>query len=116
MIEKLKTYYNKYVNWIVIILLILFGLKSCQSCQRGRQIKFYKQSSELVVDSLKDDIRYVDKYSDSLKNEIRVYKSEIKARENEIKTLKEENTLLRESNNHYKQVNKKLIDNINKEN
>lgn len=84
-------------------------MKSCQSCQRNRQIKFYKQSSELVVDSLKDDIRYGDRHSDSLKNEIRIYKSENKA-------LKEENALLKESNKHYKQVNKKLIDNLNKEN
>lgn len=107
--EKIKTYYNKYVNYIVIILLILLGLKSCQSCQRGRQIKFYKQSSEIVVDSLIDDIRSNDKYSDSLKNEIKVY-------QNEIRALKDENQMLKESNSHYKQVNKKLIENINKEN
>lgn len=107
--DKLKTFYDRYVNWIVIILAVLLGLKSCQSCSRSRQIQYQQQQGVLVSDSLNHDLDVYDRKIDSLKHELKLQKEQ-------STQLKRENDLLRETNNYYKQSNKKLIDNINKEN
>ena len=103
--EKLKSFYNRYVNWIVIGLIVLLSLKSCQSCSRSRQITYQQQQRTLVSDSLNHDLDIYNRKIDSLNHELNLQKEQ-------NTQLKRENDLLRETNNYYKQSNNKLIDNI----
>ncbi len=100
--EKLKLYYKKYVNYIVIILLVAFGLKSCQSCSRARQLEFYKSQTVLAEDSLKNDINTGQSYADSLLYELKLVQQE-------NKQLKQENKLVKDINEQYKKANNELL-------
>ena len=107
--EKLKLLYSKYTNWIIIILVVLFGLKSCQSCSRKNQILYYQKQNTALCDSVNKDANLYSKRIDSL-----VYELE-KQKDKNIQLQREIN-LLNETNKYYKQSNRKLIDNLNKEN
>ena len=94
-----KEFYNKYVNWIVIVLICLVMIKECQSCARGRRVEFNKIRTEQISDSLNMTI-------DSL-NKI------ISLKDKDIEYLKATNKNLETSNKYYRNTNSTLI-NTNK--
>lgn len=105
---KLKELFNKYKIWIFVILLILLGFKSCQSCQKDRQMRFYKNTSTLRLDSIYNEHQLLIKNIDSLMTEIKI-------RDQKISHMEKENNLLKETNNQYKQTNKELVKTLNKD-
>lgn len=107
--EKLKLFYTKYVNWIVIILFVCLGLKTCQSCSRERRVVYYQTQTTQTIDSLLNIIEERNKRIDSLTYELEKQSDRNAQIQREIKLLKETNV-------YFKQSNKKLIDNINKTN
>lgn len=107
--EKIKTLYKQYINWVVIVLVLLLGFKSCQSCSRSRQIAYQHQQDMIVTDSVSRDMKHFTRKIDSLEQEL-------KLQNEKNNLLRRENDILKETNSYYKQTNKKLIDNINIDN
>lgn len=101
-----KEFYNKYVNWIVIVLICLVMIKGCQSCVRGRRVEFNKIRTEQISDSLNMTIDSLNVQIDSL-NKI------ISLKDKDIEYLKATNKNLETSNKYYKNTNSTLI-NTNK--
>lgn len=95
--------YRKYINWVVIILLFLFCLKSCKSCSLERKLewnnKVYLQeieSRDIKIDSLNE---FIKKQNDS-----------ITLLNYSIYNKNEETKRLNDINNHLKNTNKGLIE------
>lgn len=116
----MKKFYQKYKDWIVICLLALFCLKSCQSCSRSRIINFNKNKSEILEDSLKKSIYVLNEQLDDMRDEIQFYVLKLETQDSVIITLKSENQNLKENNNYFRNANNILIKTnnqiINKEN
>lgn len=122
---KLKELYNKYRDWVVVILLLLFAFKGCQSCSRGRMIEYnqnqHEQSKvELVgsIDSLNNIIQIKNHQIDSLniskKQYIDSLNTVIVNKDFQIDILNNELKDLKESVRHYRSTNATLI-NTNRE-
>ena len=94
-----KEFYNKYVNWIVIVLICLVMIKGCQSCTRKRQVRFNEIKTEQMSNSLNITI-------DSL-NKV------ISLKDKDIEYLKATNESLETSNKYYRNTNNTLV-NTNK--
>lgn len=105
---KIKEFFNKHQLWIFIILVVLLGFKSCQSCRRNKQIQYYKSTSSIEIDSIINQKDIQIKRVDSLQNEILL-------RDQKIDHLRKENELLKETNKHYKMTNNELVKTLNKE-
>lgn len=127
----MKKIYQKYKDWFVVGLLMLFCLKSCQSCSKSRTIEFNdKKNIELIdsinaknsiiVDSLKQDIYILNDSIDSMNTDIQIYLSKIQSLEGTIDIYKDENQNLKANNKHYRNTNQVLVNTnkqiINKEN
>lgn len=98
----MKKLYQKYKDWVVITLVLLFAFKSCQSCSRNRLIKFNEAKYTNQIDSLNDSINnYIFKVQ-SIEDSLNMYK-------NMIHILKDNNDILLESNKHYRTTNNILI-------
>lgn len=74
---KLKDLYEKYKNWVVAILLILFLFKSCQNSMNKRNLAWQTNQYECLVNS-----------SDSTLNTVKL------KYEHEIDSLEQRNILL----------------------
>lgn len=85
--EKIKNFLKTKSTWIIIVLLVLFTMKSCQSCNRRQEISFMKQQTELTIDSLKSVISSKDSTIYSLETELSVVSAEKKASDYMIQTL-----------------------------
>ena len=85
--EKIKNFLKTKSTWIIIILLVLFTLKSCQSCNRRQEISFMKQQTELVVDSLNSEIFARDSVIYVLEKDLSIANAEKKASDYMIETL-----------------------------
>ena len=70
-----KEFYNKYVNWIVIVLICLVMIKGCQSCTRKRQVRFNEIKTEQMSNSLNIAIDSLNVQIDSLNKVISLIKS-----------------------------------------
>lgn len=101
-----KKFYNKYVNWIVIVLICLVMIKGCQSCTGKRQVKFKEIKIEQISDSLNITINSLNRQIDSL-NKV------ISLKDKDIEHLKSTNATLESSNKYYRNTNNTLI-NTNK--
>ena len=127
----MKKIYQKYKDWFVIGLFVLFCLKSCQSCSKSRIIEFtdknhaimmeeLKYKDAMIIDSLENYINTLDYRVNSLYNENQLYISQINALKSTIELYKEENRDLKDNNKHYRNTNRVLINTnnqiINKEN
>lgn len=49
-------FYKKYINYIVIALIILLMLKGCQNCSNERQLEFKTIQYEQIIDSMQSII------------------------------------------------------------
>lgn len=85
--EKIKNFLKTKSTWIIIVLLVLFTLKSCQSCNRRQEISFMKQQTELVVDSLNSEISTRDSVIYVLEKDLSIANAEKKASNYMIETL-----------------------------
>lgn len=103
----MKKFYQKYINWIVIVLFCLYGLKSCQSCSRQRTIDYSKSKFEIIEDSLQSEIS-------KLKDTIRYQKDTIKIYKFQLSIIGENNKMLKEANKYFQTTNNTLV-NTNKE-
>ena len=101
-----KEFYNKYINWIVVVLICLVMLKGCQSCTKERRLEFNEIRTEQIVDSLNNEISSLYKQIDSLNNDIAL-------KNKDINHLKSTNDNLSTANKHYRVTNNTLV-NTNK--
>jgi len=101
-----KEFYNKYINWIVIVLICLVMVKGCQSCTGRRQVEFNEIKTEQMSDSLNITI-------DSLNRQIDSLNKVISLKDKDIEHLKATNETLEASNKYYRNTNNTLI-NTNK--
>ena len=62
--EKLGQFINKYKVQIILVLILLLGMKSCQSCNREGKLSKNDKKYEHIIDSLKNISK---EYKDSLK-------------------------------------------------
>lgn len=111
---KIGEFYHKYINWIVIILAVLFLFKGCQSCSRERVIEYnsgeFNKKEQILIDSINkqnDIIQYKDFQIDSLSNIIVNRDFQLNILSNEVEEL-------RGLNNHFISTNTTLI-NTNRE-
>ena len=103
---NIKELYKKYINWIVIILFCLWGLKSCQSCSRLRQLDYNSTRYENIIDSLNYKIVQLTNLTRSQNDSLSIYKIQ-------LDNLNEKNQMLNDVNKHFQNTNKVLI-NTNK--
>lgn len=103
---RVKDFINKYSNIILIVLVCLFLLKNCQSCNKQRVIEFNKYNYELVVDSLNNINNQYKIQNQLLKDSIGMYRIE-------IEQLNDKIDILKGSNKHYQHTNRILV-NTNK--
>lgn len=104
----MKKLYSKYINWIVILLFILFSFKTCQSCSRSRQLEYMQSTTTETIKYYRDTLTI---YKDSLnmyRDSLRLQTVEIYYLNDKIKTLKGSNTYLRNTNRGLIKVNEKL--------
>lgn len=104
--NRLQNFINKYYKWIILVLLCLLLLKSCNGCSNERRYTYNLSQKEVLIDSLETtieknerDFKYI---NDSLKNEILILRSQ-----NNILNETVENT--RRDLDHYRRVNTNLI-------
>lgn len=97
-----KEFYNKYINWIVIVLICLVMVKGCQNCTGRRQVEFNEIKTEQMSDSLNITI-------DSLNRQIDSLNKVISLKDKDIEHLRVTNKTLSESNNYYRNTNNTLI-------
>lgn len=100
--NRIQEFINKYYKWIIIVLCILLGLKSCNSCSTKRQYEYQINKYDIKIDSLNNDIQQYKHYCDSLNTELFILKSE-----NEILNLTVEST--RKDVDYYRDANNSLI-------
>ena len=104
----MKNLYQKYINWIVIFLIVLCSFKTCQSCSRSRQLEYIQSTTTENIGYYIDTLTI---YKDSLnmyKDSLRVKTIEVYYLNDKIKTLKGSNTYLRNTNKGLIKVNEKL--------
>ena len=104
----MKNLYQKYINWIVIILIVLCSFKTCQSCSRSRQLDYIQSNTSETIGYYIDTLNV---YKDSLnmyKDSLRVKTIEVYYLNDKIKTLKGSNAYLRNTNKGLIKVNEKL--------
>lgn len=109
----MKKFYKRYKDLVVVSLLLLLCLKSCQSCSRNRRIEFNNRKYEMIVDSLQQTILFIDSQKDSLRNDIQLYTNQISSLESTINIYKEANQSLINDNKHYRNTNRVLINTNN---
>ena len=100
---SIKTVYKKNVGRIVVIVLILFLFKSCQSCSRKRQLDYVTYQTEQKIDSLTGII-------DSCKYVISHQQDSINRYKFEVSVMQDNNDMLKGMNKHFQNANKTLID------
>lgn len=104
--NRLQSFINKHYKWIILILLCLLMLKSCNGCSNERRYTYNLSQTEVLIDSLKTTIEnneYEFKHlNDSLNNEILILRSQ-----NNILNETIKNT--RKDVDHYRRVNTNLI-------
>lgn len=109
----MKKIYNKYKDWFVIGLVMLFCFKSCQSCSRSRVIEFNNKNHTEMIDSLKQDISILNDSVDNMNANIQLHLSKIQSLERTIDIYKEENKGLKDDNKHYRNTNRVLVNTNN---
>ena len=97
-----KEFYNKYINWIVLILICLVMIKGCQNCSGRRHIEFNEIKTVQITDSLNTTIDSLNKRIDSLNKTISL-------KDKDIEYLKSTNENLKISNKYYRNTNNVLI-------
>ena len=104
--NRLQSFINKYYKWIILILLVLLMLKSCNGCSSKRRYNYKISQYELKIDSLESTLKsnlLEYKYTnDSLKNELFIVKSK-----NDVLNSTIEN--VRKDVDHYRSINKDLV-------
>lgn len=105
-----KEFYNKYVNWVVIILICLVMVKGCQSCSGRRQVEFNEIKIEQISDSLNITIDSLNRQIDSLNKVISLKDKDIEYLNAANETLEASNKYYRNTNNTLINTNKKLTD------
>ena len=108
--KRVKDFINKYYKWIILVLLSLLLMKSCNSCSTQRQYEYKINKYELKIDSLestiKDNLLIYKTNNDSLRNELLIIKSQ-----NDILNSTIETT--RRDIDHYRDINNNLINTNN---
>lgn len=99
---NLKRLYKKYINYIVVFLLLVVFFKSCQSCTSNRRAEFTNKTYTQQIDSLQNSIF-------DLEYEIKLLRDSIDNYEYKLNILNIENERLNDLNNHFKTTNKTLI-------
>ena len=99
---KLKEFYHKYINIIVIILLCVIVLKGCQGCSLKRRISYNNIQMEQVIDSLQGVV-------DENKDSVRYLQDTICSLRLENESLKGTISDLKSDKEYYKKVNTNLV-------
>lgn len=112
--------YNKYKNWVVILLFGMFCFKSCQSCSNKRQLAFNNIKHNKQLEQYSNEIDSLNIIILKKDNELIMKNDSINLLQSKIDMLIENNETLKNNNRHYQQTNKTLIQTnkeiINKEN
>lgn len=110
----MRSWYIRYKDYIVVVLIGLCMFKTCQSCSRERYNEYNNLKHNEIVDSLNSKL--IKSYSkiDSLEGDIRMYTGEIQILNDMISQYKDANKMLRDDNAHYRNTNKVLV-NTNKQ-
>lgn len=95
----MKEFYKKYVNWIVVILFVLFLGKSCQSCSVSNRLDWDAYNYELMIDSIQDIQDSLRKQLDIKQDSIYYFKIKNERLEAENEQLKSTNIYLKKTNN-----------------
>lgn len=103
--NKLKQFLKNHTTAIIVILLVLLFLKSCQSCSRKQQMEWGTMTCAEVVDSLNEVVAGRDYVIDSLNNEIKVLVTE-------RDYLKQYSSRVEEENNNIRSNERDLIKTI----
>lgn len=96
---------KKHQILLLCALFVLFLGKSCQSCSRGRQIKFNAIEHTQTVDSLQSVIVAKDK-------QLVLAEDSIKLLNAELKSLQKINGIVTSSLEHTQQTNKSLVNQL----
>jgi uncharacterized protein YllA (UPF0747 family) len=110
----MKSWYNRYKDYIVIVLIGLCMFKTCQSCSRERYNTYNELKYTNIIDSLNNQLVNTQSKADSLEGDIRMYEGEIQMMKDMISQYKDANKMLRDDNIHYRNANKVLV-NTNKQ-
>ena len=103
------SFYSKYKDVVVIVLLMLFLFKGCQSCQRSNQIEWNKSNYELVKDSLIVELDRKDSIINSMNDSIKIYNLILQGEKDKNRILKEINKNPQENTRALIRTNKHLI-------
>lgn len=106
---KLKEWYHKYKDYIIVILLILLSFKGCQSCTKTRQLEYMEIEKCFIIDSLEKINNNLNDNIDSLNNVITLYKYKSETLQDFNENLKRTNNNLSKSNRNLSETNKNLI-------
>ena len=106
----MKELYKKYINWIVIILLVLLCGKSCQSCSAERRLDWDAIKYENIIDSINSENHNLNKRIIGLEDSIKMYKYKLDIMNDREKELIESNNHLRTSNKNLLQTAINLSD------
>lgn len=105
--EKIKEFFNKYKNYILIILLVFLALKSCKTCTLQNRYKYQEIQKEFLIDSMQSII-------DNYENNNKYLKDTIYSLKNENTILKEVIVDLKADKKHFQTTNKNLTNVANK--
>lgn len=111
----MKEWYKKYINYIVVGLLCLYGLKSCQSCSRQNQIEWQASKYEATIDTLNIKLQESDRTIMVLSDSIDMYKFKMGLIEQDNKRLNESNQRIQRNNTTLINTNNQIINKAEKE-
>ena len=103
------SWYRKYIDWIVVILVCLLALKSCQSCSRNHALNFVEYNHNQSEMVLKDSIV---SQNDIITSQLRSIDSlhiELRNSQLQVQILRDEITELRDMNKHFQTTNHTLV-------
>ena len=104
--NMIKRFYQKYINYIVVLLFACLMLKNCQSCNRKNELEWNKTTYNAKIDSLNNEINDLLIQNDRLKDTINILQLKCGA-------IDRENNILRDNNKKYQENTKNLIKKIN---
>lgn len=110
----MRSWYIRYKDYVVMVLIGLCFFKSCQSCSRERYNAYNELKYNNIIDSLNNQLINTRSKVDSLEGDIRMYKGEMQMMSDIISQYKDANKVLRDDNIHYRNTNKVLV-NTNKQ-
>ena len=107
---NIREFYNRYINWIVVVLVCLVMIKGCKSCTIEREMIYNNIKTEQIIDSLSSTIISLNNEIDSLNNVIDLNNKDIEYLKVSNNTLGQANKYYRDANNTLVNTNRKLTE------